>query len=616
MFARAICKYHRLAGLMLLASAVLSGCSSEQAEVVPPVTPAEPEPISLAFACASSSHAATRMDDGVVQQNEAESYRTISGFHFIALKKDNGGNILSASNTEVDHPQIPRDHLPTRYYHFNYCDMPNGVNGCLVYAKATDEEKASAIATSAHNGKLNQVIPDYLTSVNQISYEPASIYADAELGADGIHADAWKLANALTAIANVSADGYVWCNYTLGPELKQLSSKFINNGYDLPGSAASVRKWIEALLDAVDKYHFGAGTTDEKLYLALVAKANEYLDSENENNILSLNYPQNINLPDGAAVLRWAEVEEEEGVKVKKFVPQLQTTTLDDINSISRFVYPPALYYCVNSGIWTSNNKVTFDQYKDRSKWAGNDDYSVQKLFSDGGTITSSTKTIAIESPMQYAVAKLVLKVKVDENADDTDLKYDSDNHCIAYKNGDNHFFRLTGVIIGGQRKVGYDFKPLNNSDVDVNFVYDSQVAANFYLNKTSTNTLSTLLLQSWDGEDLNLILEFEYKNNDDSEEAQVLDAFKCLNGYVYPGTRFYLVGEVKAADFKEGTGDTASRGRVFTQDYTTTIEATVSSLEKAYNVLPSILAKNLEIGVQTTPQWKAATPSDPIILE
>jgi hypothetical protein len=41
----------------------------------------------------------------------------------------------------------------------------------------------------------------------------------------------------------------------------------------------------------------------------------------------------------------------------------------------------------------------------------------------------------------------------------------------------------------------------------------------------------------------------------------------------------------------------------------------TVSSLEKAYNVLPSIISKNLEIGVETTPQWKAAKPSS-IIME
>ena len=99
----------------------------------------------------------------------------------------------------------------------------------------------------------------------------------------------------------------------------------------------------------------------------------------------------------------------------------------------------------------------------------------------------------------------------------------------------------------------------------------------------------------------------------DKAPEYTGTQEFKCLNGWVYPGTRFYLVGEVKLKD-GEG-GDQDSQGRVFTQDHTTTIQMTVTSLEKAYNVLPSILAKNLEIGVKTTPMWTAATPGS-VIME
>ena len=182
----------------------------------------------------------------------------------------------------------------------------------------------------------------------------------------------------------------------------------------------------------------------------------------------------------------------------------------------------------------------------------------------------------------------------------------------IPYTDNDTkHYFRLTGVIIGGQRTVGYNFKPLTNSDMDVKFVYDSQVPGGFVLKKNSTDVFNTLVLQSYDGEDVNVILEFEYTGG---------TAFKCLNGWVYPNTRFYLVGEVKLSTGtpSEGVAEEdkvdVSR-RVFTQDRITAIQMTVSSLEKAYNVLPSIISKNLEIGVETTPQWKAATPSS-IIME
>ena len=55
---------------------------------------------------------------------------------------------------------------------------------------------------------------------------------------------------------------------------------------------------------------------------------------------------------------------------------------------------------------------------------------------------------------------------------------------------------------------------------------------------------------------------------------------------------------------------------RIFTQDHTTTINMTVNSLEKAYNVLPSLLSNSLEIGVMITPQWISAEPSEPVILD
>ena len=302
-------------------------------------------------------------------------------------------------------------------------------------------------------------------------------------------------------------------------------------------------------------------------------------------------YPRDVNLPDGAAALRWTG---------NKFVPQMQTTTLDDINSVSRFVYPPSLYYFVESGIWTSNSARTFNDYRNRTTWKGNDDNAVQTLFSDGGTIMTNTKTVAIADPLQYAVAHLTMEVK----AGAAFLPYETGNEDKI----DITKLTLKGVIIGGQRSVGYDFKPISNSLYDVNFVYDSQVSGAL---NTAGDTYHTLVLQSYDGEDLNIILEFEYS-------AEATTGFKCLNGYVYPGTRFYLVGEKKMEDVHPADADNIQdyEKRFFTQDHTTSILLTVKSLEKAYNVLPSLLSSSLEIGVMITPQWISAEPSGPVVLD
>ena len=593
-----------LAGSAMLLSCSEQGSAFEPVPTVPtvPTTPStEPEPLRLAFASALSSHAGTRLTSAIVQNSA--SYRDIEDFRFFSVKKE-GGTITSVNNADVYNGE-KRDHLPVRYYHYGYCDMRRGVNGCLVYAKAKDVKKETTLETLAYNGSLNPYFEEKVTSTDQIYFEPVSIYGDMETIPDG----AKTLAKVLTDIANISVNGAHWATFN-NPDLQSLFAHFTNYGYDLPGSAASVREWIQALKEAAETLHFGDGTTDKAIRDNIIAKAGDYLNELSPRSILASKYPQDINLPDGAAALRWTDVVEDE-VTVKKFVPQLQTTTLDDINSVSRFVYPPALYYRVESDIWTSNDRLTFDQYKEKTKWKGDsedDPDAVQTLFHDGGTIQSTTKSIAIQDPLQYAVAQLQLRVEVDADVSGSELKYDNKGNTITYTDGTNHYIRLTGVIVGGQRRVGYDFKPVSNSDLYLRFVYDNQVPANFWLKQGSNDVVNTLVLQSYDHEDLNVILEYEYTG---------ATAFKCLNGYVYPNTRFYLVGEVKADQFDNNThvNDT-NKDRIFTQDYTTYIQMTVVSLEKAYNVLPSIISQNLEIGVMTTPMWKAAEPSDAVIMD
>ena len=581
---------------MLVLVAMLSSCASDQVqteEPVPPVVVVEPEPMSLLLACApaNSTRALTRLADEVVQLNDY--YRKITNFRFVALKN---GVVTDCS---IDNPSDSISHYSNdaavpdfRYYHSTYCSMTVGSDGCLVYAKADNSTKSVA---KAYNGSLSAVIPNHVQSKNEIQFnlDPILDATEArETGDDRAtwEVEAWTLANALTAIVNDSHDAdntLVWKTST-NVILKNLLQRFTNNGADLPGSAASVKQWMLSLRDAADSYLENPPTSigdDEKTLLGIIRdKANTAAEA------VSGDYPRGINLPDGAAALRWTG---------EKFEPQMQTTTLDDINSVSRFVYPPALYYFVRSDLWTSNSKVTFDDYKYKSRWKAtveNDADAVQTLFPAGGTVMSNTKTIAIADPLQYAVAHLTMRVQ----ASAASLEYGAGNsQTIPISD-----LTLKGVIIGGQRSVGYDFKPTSNSQYDVSFIYDSQVSGTL-TDSSDPKTYHTLALQSYDGEDVNIILEFEYSGSDE---------FKCFNGYVYPGTRFYLVGVIK---FDSGSGgDASSQGRVFTQDYTTIIDMTVTSLEKAYNVLPSLLSNSLEIGVMITPQWISAEPSGPVILD
>jgi len=155
----------------------------------------------------------------------------------------------------------------------------------------------------------------------------------------------------------------------------------------------------------------------------------------------------------------------------------------------------------------------------------------------------------------------------------------------------------LTGVIIGGQHTVGFNMKPQEpQTDVDGRFIYettidDSNLATQGY--KTST-----LVLQSYDNEKVPVILEFENNTG---------HAFTGKDGTVYPKTRFYLIGMIDPA----GKGTGAYANRVFTQDYTTTMSMSVTSLAKAYTCMPDLLAPRLEIGVQVVTKWIQATTTN-----
>ena len=589
---------HQMISLMLLLVAMLSGCASEKAETevpAPPVVieePQEPESMSLLLACApaNSNSALTRLAENVVQSGS--TYRPITNFRFIAQKTSEGS--VTFSDSSVDDPSVSSNYTEDthnfRYYHSAYCSMASGVNACLVYAKADVAAPPAGIPSKVYNGSLKPEIndiPTWMSSSTDLQFSLESILDATEARESGDdretwEKEAWTLANALTDVVNDSHDAdntLVWKTST-NSILRNLLQRFTNNGADLPGSAASVKQWMLDLARSAEYYRtssLSAIGDDEKALLAIIkAKATTAAGE------VTVNYPRNINLPDGAAALRWTG---------DKFEPQMQTTTLDDINSVSRFVYPPALYYFVDSEIRTSTATLNYVNFLSTTTWA-----AFLTANFPGQFINATTRTVAVKDPLQYAVAHLTMEVKAGAES----LEYGAGNtKTIPISD-----LKLKGVIIGGQRSVGYDFKPISNSLYDVNFVYDSQVSGPL---NTAGETYHTLALQSYDGEDVNIILEFEYS-------AEGTEGFRCLNGYVYPGTRFYLVGEVKLE--KGSGGDASSQGRVFTQDYTTTVAMTVTSLEKAYNVLPSLLSSSLEIGVMITPQWFSATPSGPVVME
>ena len=512
--------------IALTAVMLLAGCkeSDEDVETGSPVN------VDLAFSFSSkSSSAKTRLGDDNLDGNAAN----IEILRVIPMKDntpDNLGEVSISSEDTVSKANA-------MFYRSSFCSMATGDNRCLVYAK---DKRAS---------RIDATIPTLITSTNQIGFRLNSIYQNTDAPSEAL-----ALAEHLNTVANTES----W-QASDNAILSNLFNNFTNHGYNLPGSAASVKQWLMSLASVCQSYLDTPPSSileDHKVILKAI-KDSATVEAEK----ITVNdtvYPRNIGLPDGAAALRWTS---------GGFTPRLQTTTLDNINSVSRFAYPPSLYYFVNSSLLTSNSKFITTAYNNDTWTAVKDTFTAGS--ETGSEISSRTKSVILADEVEYAVSRLEVKIKTDSTS---------------------WTYPLKGIIVCGQRPVNYKFEQDNNYNSDVKFVYDSKVEGDCRLSTTETLACRTLVFQSYDGEDVDIILEFE--NNGGS--------FECSDGTVYPDTRFYLVGKVElnAAD------------RAFTKDQTTTVIMNVTSRDKAYNVLPSLLSSNLEIGVETTPKWVSDKPT------
>ena len=547
-------KIHIISGLLLL-NAVLISCSKWDDVIVTP-----PKQYDLAFSVGHQN--GMRMANDVVQADN--SFRGLEKLWVIPFETTdavavtvNSYPLLSiATGTEANKVE------DQNYYYIGRCSLKQGTNRVLVYGQAKPiEGKESEI----QNGKLETRVGEEVIVPADISFSLQSICETTD-----VDQKAQDLADYLTAIANTTG----WST-TDNSELKALYLDFIHADSDgtglMAGSAAHVKAYVKALQAQLG--------TDE---LSEAIKTN----IGDIDNVACLNngYPSastSLGIPDGSAALRWIASD-------NAFSVRTQTTTLDNINGINRYTYPAELWYYVNSTIKTSEKEVGLTKYQQTSNW------NTLLAEYDEESVAVTTKSAAVVEPLQYGVARLQMTLNRIQG-ELTDSKYQN----VPYGSAAN--LPLTAVIIGGQHTVGFDFKPMEpQSNVDARFIYDSVVGEPD--NTTGKYTVNTLVFQTYDEEKVPVILEFENKTG---------QKFTGKDGVIYPDTKFYLIGEIDPADGtkQEGASD-AVTGRVFTQDYTTVVTMTVTSLENAYSCMPDLLSPRLEVGVQVQTKWVLSTPT------
>jgi hypothetical protein len=447
----------------------------------------------------------------------------------------------------------------------------SGVNAFLCYGRAPQADSDKHV-----NGSLLETFP--------LDMAPQNIRFSLETIATDIDPTATALANYMTSIANAKGNDGAWkdaANATLGVMylnfLNKTEAEEDVGGEPLPGSATNIRIYTQTLKSALKNLTL-TDPDDIAIRDAIITEIEKYDASWN-------GFPGSIGLPDGAAVIRWTGT---------AFEPQVNTTTMADINGIGRYAYPAELYYYGNSRIRTSSIDKRKEKYTDREWTAILNDYE----YADG-VVSTSTTSVAIKEPLQYGVAHVKILLK---QTDSSNLK-DAGGADIPVGTSN---FPLKGVIIGGQLPVGFDFTPTTAypvySEADMKFIYDNQVPTLcLSASADAAEPINTLVLQSYDKKKVPVALELTNNSGTD---------FKGLGGIIQKGTKFYLVGEIDPEQFKDDSR-TEIRDRVFTQDYTTTLNIKVTGLEKAYNVVPNLLSPRLEMGIELTPKWVATTPDE-----
>lgn len=573
-----------------------------------------------------ASSASTRLSEDVVQ-TDVSKFRGIQRLSITPFSKV-GEVGLDDKPTYFESITSYEDLMATNlaamehWLYYKKVYLMRGVGSFLTYGRAVLPSNASKSTNGSllwvSDGKSSVGIPERLTvTPSKLNFELEPIFNKTELSNEALF-----LASYLTNIAEAQVSDDSW-KESNDVWLHNLYEDFINkdqNKDDLyniiagsvPNVTSFIRMFNQKLTEKLNNGDYEGGSMEQRIVLNIQERLLNYYKnfgsrkmtvSPDGNGGITLgncdNYPGCLGLPDGAAVLLWAEKENGK----YGFVPQTETSPMANICSINRYVYPAELYYYANSPILTSNDEVLKTSYT--GDWN-----NVLSQYVSGPSVTSNTKAVAMVKPMQYAVACLSASVQsTSANPSILKAKYDKE---VSVND-----IPITGIIISGQNPVGYDFIP---ETVDIGedherFIYDCHLNGDqpLYFSTTTPNTypIHTLLLQTKESEDVTVILELR---NDSG------DAFESEMGVIYPGTKFYLVGKMKLSGFSDEQLDSNApddvKKRVFTKDYTTFVNMKVNTLVNAFNVMPNVQADRLQVSIEMDLKWIQTEPTNVELTE
>lgn len=583
-----------LACAAMLASAVaFTGCKSEEQNEPTQKAPSVTTDITISLPANAAGGNAKRMPGTTVQVNNGTSdFQGMGSISLIPFGLAKNATVagtdqkLGAALSGITDINATSELAATsKAKKYENVAVPTGTSAFLFYA----ESKVASIATPTKFQKGSLTYVEATGAANTTKFEleaiqPNSIATNAALV--GLIAYVQSVADATDGAATPKA----WKNYTTAD----------NEGFtDLFNTYKTVKNLnsfnVENMMnDLLATLSIVDNTLSTNIQAAI--KSSTYVDYNSTTKKVSLKsayagFPASIDLPDGAITISYDATAGTFGSSADKSFVGADASSMQ-VAPLDLYTYPASLWYYANTTISTSNQSEATALANATMSWAE----VLGEYDNANGSVNASTRSIALTNPINYAVGRLDVKVKLGSaSLVDAALPTAATIAC----NDDGKRFTLTGVLVGGQKNVGWDFTPdtYAGSKTSAYMIYDKVMTNTINVTTTYSSANSTLVLETLadgtTGSDAMIAIELLNNTGED---------FIGADGVIHNGGKFYLVGKLASASA------TTTPKKVFLKDYTTIAQLNIVDLKHAYNGIPDLRTPTLEIGLSVDLSWTEGT--------
>lgn len=587
-----------LMGTVALAGlGVMSSCSSDDLGNDPTTNPGETKAVKTQFALnIPRANGGTRMSDKNTQANK--NFLGMEGIRMYSFNAaPAAGSTSTATFTLAGIASGISETASSKIY--SDVSVPVGTTHFLFYAHApqgTTDAKKFELGVLDFTNPATDATPTSGISANLATVKKEDTASPA------------ALLNILNDVAGVNG----WATASTDTKLGKLYTQYIKAK---AGSANSIRFTLQSLYNSLSGVITAANDAQKTIAENIRKEIDKsftpttgtdgYVTLAYKEGSAYSTYPNNINLPDGAVQLTYAEATNTFSYATSSTLGAL---TLD----ASKICFPASIYYFQSSDLAATAVELDASKWPtSTTAWTGTTApwLKAENTLADGWTasVQPTTRSIAMRQNINYGVANLATTVKCGAASlvDNTGLTVTDPSEFAGTVTVPEAGFPVTGLLIGGQpTKVGFNFQPASN-DAFAQTIYDNNLTDIVAKNGAASATNYTIVLPNDKGRtatDQNKVnVAIELTNNSGV-------AFRGADGIIPAGGKFYLVGQL---DPNAKTIEGVTHPAVFMSDYKTTLNLTIKSLQNAYNTIPDLRSTKLQLGLSVDLDWQTGIQFD-----